>query len=102
MKVLMIDGPMKGRVHEDVDSRVIRCLDYGAIAPGTFADVPVRAYYVHKYVVAGRMLLLGSMDLVPGAALADDVFWEFLASDVARELAQPAQPAGIGGEGGQS
>jgi hypothetical protein len=89
VKVLMIDGPMRGQLFEAGDARAVRCLDYGAVSDVMKEDVPVRTYHVHRYVLAGRVLLLGSTELLPSGEVANDVFWDLLASDMARE-ASPA------------
>ena len=94
MKVLLVDGPMRGQVVDSEGALAIRCLDYGAVSDVLQEEVPVRTYYVHRFALAGRTLLLGSLEHSPFGAPVEDMFWELLASDAAKQVA-------LGAEGGQ-
>lgn len=94
-KILFIDGPWRGHVRDDEGSRVYSFIDWSstpaAVADVTRAELPVGTYFVHRYAIAGRLLLLGSTSYETPDRLADDVFWDLLASDKAREVAQAVE-----------
>jgi hypothetical protein len=96
-KVLLIDGPMRGQIYEtDERSHVIRYLDYGAVSDYLRESVPVGTYWVRRYVLAGRVLLLGTVEY-SAPELTDDVFWELLASDLAKQAVASVVPAVVPG-----
>ena len=103
MKVLMIDGPWRGQVHDvPGNSRRFQYVDYGAVSDDLPASAPVGTYFVCKYMLAGRVLLLGTTQFEPSGQLADDVFWDLLASDAAKDVSQRVPAVwGTSGEGGQ-
>ena len=105
-KILFIDGPWRGYVRDEVAARMLQFVDYSKVTPAVAgssdAVFPVGTYWVHKYVIGGRVLLLGSTSYGPPDKLADDVFWDLLASDKAREVAQVVERASAAGaEGGR-
>lgn len=107
-KVLFIDGPWRGHVRDVVDSRTVQFADYSnapsladVVADPSSVSFPVGTYWVHKYVIAGRVLLLGSTSFETPGKLADDVFWDLLASDKAREVAQVVEGVAAGAKGGR-
>lgn len=98
-KILFVDGPWRGHVRDDVKCVAFQFADYSNATPWS---APVGTYWVHKYVIAGRVLLLGSLSYETPDKLADDVFWDLLASDKAREVAQVVERASAAGaEGGR-
>lgn len=41
-------------------------------------------YYVHRFALFGRVIRIASVNLTLDPASANDVFWDFLASDSAK------------------
>lgn len=87
--VLLIDGPLRGRVMPLPDSGLIAWADPAAGVPATGA---AGYYRVYKYRLCGRAIWLGFAGPAP-EGLPGDLFWEFLASDLARALAGQGRPA---------
>ncbi len=96
-KVLFIDGSWYGHVRDDVNGLAFQFADYSNATP---VSVPVGTYWVHRCAIAGRVLLLGSISYETPDNLADEVFWDLLASDKAREVAQVVEGVAASREGG--
>lgn len=94
-RVLLADGPLAGQSVPRPDYGVIR---YEQPPPPLLALITgepagpalpeTGTYHVHKYQVAGRIILLGSVHPVLDAGIVNAMFWRWLASPLAAELAE--------------
>jgi hypothetical protein len=95
-KMLLVDGPLHGQV-KDVPDRM-RYFDAAVPpdvrAPAQFGavELEVVTYHEHWFRLFGRRLRTGSVattlpDGRAGDLFAERVFWELLASDLAKDLA---------------
>jgi hypothetical protein len=93
-KVLLIDGPMRGQVHE-----------WDGVAPLLY-DQPgqprgIGQYQLVRYALGGRVIRLGTVDRDSLTQRKfNEAFWAFLASDDALALSLDSAQAQTAGQKG--
>lgn len=81
MKVLCVDGPARGNVH-DIEGNT------GALfrIPSVVSPGHIVVYYVHNFQIAGMMMRIASVHLMSDDIRPYDVF-DLVVSDLAKQAA---------------
>jgi hypothetical protein len=79
--VLIVDGPCRGQV---MPQKGYRFLATGPLS--ALQEIEPTTYHVHKFLIAGRLINLASIELISENVSLPDVF-ELIVSDKAKEAA---------------
>ena len=82
--VLIVDGPCRGQIWPTKNYRFLVPGTGGYLRPEQ--EVEPTTYHVHKFLIAGRLINLASIELISENVSLPDVF-ELIASDKAKEAA---------------
>lgn len=105
-KTLFIDGPWRGRM-QDIGGTAVGYekmpeidLTAGWSSDQELPEPQTGVYYVHRFALFGRVVRIASVKVMPDPEAANDLFWDLLASDQAKEvleyrvpLSEPVHPA---------
>jgi hypothetical protein len=90
MKVLAVDGPLRGRVYTVTKGTHFLYHDMPPLA-SLEGEIKALVYNVHRYVLINRVILLASLCNLADEISTEDV-WEAIVSDRAKDAVAYAVP----------